>query len=246
MSYLCFGISIVYFIFEKKNGKFLPIILLIVCSFFWGLNSYNKTGKFALLTSTTSLNGLSTGIVYHKNFTKTYPLINPDIYWDEVLLEIKNKNITNEWEASSYILNKSINYIIENPHDVIYGIWKKVYVILFSPFKDTRTLEQLESEGNKNSIRYSNFINKPIFIISLVILLYSIVNQNNLNLKIKKISIYYLTILIFYFFPYISGFIFPRHCVAMYILGFIYILLFCVYSETLNKVKNIFYNKNIK
>lgn len=244
MAYLCFGISIVYFIFEKKNGRFLPIILLIICSFFWGLNSYNKTGKFALLTSTTSLNGLSTGIVYHKNFTKTYPLMNPDIYWEEVLLEIESKNFRNEWEADSYILNKSIKYIIRNPSDVIYGIWKKIYVILFSPFKDTRTIEQLESEGNKNPIRYSNFINKPIFIISLIVLLYSMINLNNINLKIKKISIYYLTILLLYFFPYISGFVFPRHCVAMYILGFIYILLFFIYNDRSKKIKLFFYKKH--
>jgi hypothetical protein len=170
--------------------------------------------------------------------------MNPDIYWDEVLLEIESKNFRNEWEADSYILNKSIKYIIKNPSDVSYGIWKKIYVILFSPFKDTRTIEQLESEGNKNPIRYSNFINKPIFIISLIVLLYSMINLNNINLKIKKISIYYLTILLFYFFPYISGFVFPRHCVAMYILGFIYILLFFIYNDRSKKIKLFFYKKH--
>ena len=243
MVYLCFGISIVYVIYEKKRQKFLPLIFLVFCSVIWSLNSYYKTGKFTSPTSTTSLNGLSTGIVYHKNFTRTYPLMNPDIYWKEVLKEVESKNFKNEWEADRYILSKSIKYIVENPADVTYGILKKFYVILFSPFKDTRTIEQLENENKKNPIRYSNFINKPFFIISLILLLYSTINYNKINLKIKKISIYYLTILVFYFFPYISGFVFPRHCIAMYILGFIYILFFFTYQKNF-KNHNLFLKKN--
>jgi len=243
MVYLCFGISIVYVIHEKKRQKFLPVIFLVFCSVIWSLNSYYKTGKFTSPTSTTSLNGLSTGIVYHKNFTRTYPLMNPDIYWEEVLKEVESKNFKNEWEADRYVLSKSIKYIIENPADVTYGILKKIYVILFSPFKDTRTIEQLENENKKNPIRYSNFINKPFFIISLILLIYSTINYNKINLKIKKISIYYLSILVFYFFPYITGFVFPRHCVAMYILGFIYILFFFTYQKNF-KNHNLFLKKN--
>jgi len=67
MVYLCFGISFVYAIHEKKRQKFLPVIFLVFCSFIWSLNSYYKTGKFTSPTSTTSLNGLSTGIVDRKS-----------------------------------------------------------------------------------------------------------------------------------------------------------------------------------
>lgn len=245
MVYLAFGISFIYFILEKQKQKYIPIVIVILCSFFWGLNSYSKTGKFAFGTSTTSLNGLTTGIVYHKNFTSKYPLMNPDIFWDDVFNEIKTKNIKNEWDADKYIRDKSINYIINNPADVFYGLLKKLYVIFLSPFKDTRTEEQLINENYKNPIRYSNFINKPLFILSIVILFYSILKFNRINSKIRNINNYYLSILIFYFFPYISVYVFPRHCVAMYILGFVYILLFCIYSNTSNKFKNIFYNKKV-
>ena len=85
-----------------------------------------------------------------------------------------------------------------------------------------------------------------LFILSIAILFYSILKFNKINSKIRKVNTYYLSILTFYFFPYISVYVFPRHCVAMYILGFVYILLFFIYSETSNKVKNIFYNKNFK
>ena len=246
MFYLALGISLIYLILEKQKMKYIPLLFVVLCSFFWGLNSYNKTGKFAFATSTTSLNGLTTGIVYHKNFTSKYPLMNPDIFWDDVFNEIKIKNIKNEWEADKYIRNKSINYIINNPADVFYGVLKKLYVIFLSPFKDTRTEEQLINENYKNPIRYSNFINKPFFILSIVILFYSTFKFSKINSKIRKVNAYYLSILTFYFFPYISVYVFPRHCVAMYILGFIYILLFCIYSSTSNRVKNFFYNNNFK
>jgi hypothetical protein len=246
MFYLSFGISLIYFIYEKKKQKLLPLIFVIFCSIIWGLNSYYKTGKFAFATSTTSLNGLTTGIVFHKDFTKSYPLMNPDIYWSDVFEEIKNKNIKDEWQADKYIREKSIKYILENPADVFYGILKKLYVILISPYKDTRTEEQLINEYYKNPIRFSNFINKPVFIISIIILLYSISNFRKVNSKIKKISIYYLSILVFYFFPYLAAYIFPRHCVAMYILGFIYILFFFTYHDNYKIVKKFFLKKNLK
>jgi hypothetical protein len=241
MFYLSFGISLVYFIYEKQKQKFLPLIFIIFFSIIWGLNSYYKTGKFAFATSTTSLNGLTTGIVYHKDFTNHYPLMSPDIYWDNVFQEIKNQNIKDEWEADKYFREKSIKYILENPADFFYGVLKKLYVIFISPYKDTRTDDQLINENDKNPIRFSNFINKPLFIMSIIILLYSISNFRKVNSKIKKISIYYLSILIFYFSPYIAAYIFPRHCVAMYILGFIYILFFFTYHDNYKNSKNFFF-----
>lgn len=246
MFYLSFGISLVYFIYEKQKQKIIPLIFIIFFSIIWGLNSYYKTGKFAFGTSTTSLNGLTTGIVYHKDFTNHYPLMNPDIHWDNVFEEIKNKNIKDEWEADRYFREKSIKYILENPADFFYGILKKLYVIFISPYKDTRTDEQLINENYKNPLRFSNFINKPLFIISIVILMYSIFNFRKVNSKIKKISIYYLSILIFYFSPYIAAYIFPRHCVAMYILGFIYILFFFTYHDNYKIIQSFFYIKKFK
>jgi hypothetical protein len=225
---------------KKKKQNILPVIFIIFCSIFWGLNSYNKTGKFAFGTSALSLNALASSTAYHKDFTSRYPLMSPDIYWNNILEEIKNKNIKNEWDAYKYTRDKSIKYIMENPTDFFYGVTKKLYVIFLSPFKDVRTEDQLIQENYKNPIRYSNFINKPFFIISIFILFYSIYNFKIINLKIKKITIYYFAILIFYFFPYILVFVYPRHCVPMYIIGFIYILLFLIYSDNSNKIKKLF------
>lgn len=240
MFYLCFGVSLIYFFFEKKKNCILPLLFFIFCSFTWGLNSYYKTGKFAFGASALSLNALASSTAFHKDFTSKYPLMSPDIFWGDVLEEIKNKNIKNEWDAYKYSRDRSIKYIMENKTDFFYGVIKKIYVIFLSPYKDVRTEDQLIQENYKNPIRYSNFINKPFFIISVIILFYSIYNFNKINIKIKKISIYYFAILIFYFFPYILVFVYPRHCVPMYIVGFIYILLFSIYSNNSIKIKKFF------
>lgn len=244
MFYLCFGLSIFYLIYEKNKKSVLPLIFIILCSLLWGLNSYNKTGKFAFGSSALSINALSSATAFNKNFTTTYPLMIPDIFWGEILDDIKSNNIKNEWDAYKYTRDKSIKYIVENPLDFFYGVLKKLYVIYLSPFKDVRTPDQILQENYKNPFRFSNFINKPFFIISNLILFYSIYHFKKMNKKIKKISIYYLTILFFYFFPYLIVFVYPRHCVPMYILGFIYILFFFIYSDTTNKIKYFFLKSN--
>ena len=115
------------------------------------------------------------------------------------------------------LINQSLIFLKENPYEVTKGIFKKIYVVTLSPFKDTR--QRIE---DSNPIRYSNFPNKIIFNLSLVFLFINIFNKQRLFAK-KKIDFYYLIILMTYFIPYIIGFVYPRHCTAMYTLAHLYI-----------------------
>ena len=115
------------------------------------------------------------------------------------------------------LINLSLKFLKENPYEVTKGIFKKIYVVYLSPFKDTR--QRIE---DSNPIRYSNFPNKIIFNLSLVFLFINIFNKQRLFAK-KKIDFYYLIILMTYFIPYIIGFVYPRHCTAMYTLAHLYI-----------------------
>jgi len=231
MFYLVCGISIVYFFLEKKKYNYLPFITFMFCSFLWGLNSYNKTGKFAFATSSTSLNGISAGMVYHKEFTKYYPLRSPDMFQKYQYNELRKLKIKNEWDAHSYYLDKSKKYMKENPKDVLYGLMKKLYVIFLSPNKDTRTFDQFNNENIKNPIRYSNFPNKIVFILSIIILSKSLLGFKNLNLFLQHKNIYFMTIVGLYFFPYLAGFVYPRHCVPIYILSHIYLITQLAYPK---------------
>mgnify|MGYP000347765900 CR=1 FL=1 len=78
---------------------------------------------------------------------------------------IKKRGITDEKELMNILINQSLTFLKENPYEVIKGVFKKVYVITLSPFRDTRP--RLE---DSNPIRYSNFPNKIIFNLSLVFL----------------------------------------------------------------------------
>ena len=47
------------------------------------------------------------------------------------------------------LINQSLTFLKENPYEVTKGIFKKIYVVTLSPFKDTR--QRIE---DSNHIRY--------------------------------------------------------------------------------------------
>jgi len=237
--YLSFGLALIYFFIEKKKN-YLPILTIIICSLSWGMKSYVNTGKFAFGPKNTSLNGLTTGLVFHKKFQETYPMYTPDMHWDLVWEEIKKnkKNISNEWDASNLILEKSLKYIYENPIDILLGVYKKIYILTLSPFKDTLIYDE-NIKNPENKIRYSNIPNKIIFLISIIFLFKSFINLKSKNLNLKTLNVYYFFILVFYLFPYISVFIYGRHCTTLYILSYIYLIFYFLFAEKNNKIKKI-------
>ena len=217
MFILAFMIPLAYFYFEKKHNKYLPLIMVIVSNLAWGSYHYTKTNVFPIGPTGSAKNALNLANVYQKDFNSTYPRLSPDIYYYKITELVKEKKITSEKQLMDILINQSLTFLKENPYEVMKGIFKKVYVITLSPFKDTRKRQE-----DGNPIRYSNFPNKIIFNFSLIILFINIFNKHRLFLK-KKIDFYYLIILMTYFMPYIIGFAYPRHCTAMYTLGHIYI-----------------------
>ena len=217
MFILAFMIPLAYFYFEKKHNKYLPLIMVIVSNLTWGSYYYTKMNVFPIGPTGSAKNALNLANVYQKDFNSTYPRLSPDIYYYKITELVKEKKITSEKQLMDILINQSLTFLKENPYEVMKGIFKKVYVITLSPFKDTRKRQE-----DGNPIRYSNFPNKIIFNFSLIILFINIFNKHRLFLK-KKIDFYYLIILMTYFMPYIIGFAYPRHCTAMYTLGHIYI-----------------------
>ena len=110
----------------------------------------------------------------------TYPKVSPDIYHEKTANLIKEKNITNERQLMNILIEQSLTYLKDNPYDVVRGVFKKLYVITISPFKDTR--QRVE---DSNPIRYSNFPNKIIFNLSLILILINLFNKQRIYLKKK-------------------------------------------------------------
>ena len=217
MFILTFIVPLVYIFLEKKHNKYLPLIMILISNLAWGSYHYKTQNYFPIGPTGSAKNALNLANVYHEDFSSTYPRVSPDIYFYKTIELVKEKKITNEKELMDILINQSLTFLKENPYEVMKGIFKKVYVITLSPFKDTRVRQE-----DSNPIRYSNFPNKIIFNFSLIILFINIFNKHRLFLK-KKIDFYYLIILMTYFMPYIIGFVYPRHCTAMYTLGHVYI-----------------------
>ena len=123
---------------------------------------------------------------YHKDFNSTYPRVSPDIYHYRTENLIKEKNIKNEKQLMEILIDRSLKFLKENPFDVIEGVFKKVYVITLSPFKDTR-----QRIDDANPIRFSNFPNKTLFNLSLIFLFINIFSKGG-SFTEKKIDYYYL------------------------------------------------------
>ncbi len=217
MFILTFIVPLAYFYFEKKHNKYLPLIMVIVSNLAWGSYHYTKTNFFPIGPTGSAKNALNLANVYQKDFNSTYPRVSPDIYYYKIIELVKEKKITGEKQLMDILINQSLTFLKENPYEVTKGIFKKIYVVTLSPFKDTR--QRIE---DINPIRYSNFPNKIIFNFSLILLAVNIFNKHRFYSK-KKIDFYYLILLMTYFIPYIIGFVYPRHCTAMYTLAHLYI-----------------------
>ena len=231
-------IPVAYFFLEKKHNKYLPLIMIIVSNLVWGSYHFTKQNYFPIGPKGSAKNALNLANVYQKDFNSTYPRVSPDIYYYKTVELIKTKEIKGEKQLMNILINQSLIFLKENPYEVIKGIFKKVYVITLSPFKDTRP--RIE---DSNPIRYSNFPNKIIFNFSLIFLFINIFNKQKIFSK-KKIDFYYLIILITYFIPYIIGFVYPRHCTAMYTLAHLYVFFNIFQIDKFNINKLI--KKNLK
>ena len=233
MFILTFIVPLIYLFLEKKHNKYLPLIMVIISNLAWGSYHYKMQNYFPVGPTGSAKNAINLAIVYHKDFNSTYPRVSPDIYHYRTENLIKEKNIKNEKQLMEILINRSLKFLKENPFDVIEGAFKKVYVITLSPFKDTR-----QRIDDTNPIRYSNFPNKILFNLSLIFLFINIFNKEG-SFAEKKIDYYYLIILITYFMPYVIGFVYPRHCTAMYTLAHLYFFFNLIKTNKFNIRKYI-------
>lgn len=236
MFYLCLCVSIIY-IFREKKFRYIPIILFFFSNLIWGIYSYSKTNYFAFGIKSTSFNSITMASAYNKEFNLIYPRISPDRIFEKFEDEIIKQGFKNEWQVDEFMMRKNINFFFENPKEVFVGILKKINVILFYPFKDS---QHINPDGTvSNNLRFSNFINKPVFIISLFIVFIRL-KENFFRIeKLDNLNFYYPFIVVSYFFPYLVAFIYSRHCTSIYMISHLYL-----YYNILNfkNLKKLFIN----
>lgn len=234
----------VSYIFMEEKKKYFPLIVIIFSNLIWGFYTYKLNNNFAIGPTGSSFNTLNLANVYQKEFVKTYPQIRPDINYVNIEKYLKESNVSNEDELNDILIKKSINFIINNPSDVFLGLVKKTYVITLSPFKDAQYPD--ENGYVINPIRYSNFSNKFVFNLSLLILFYQLLKKS--KKKFKNKDYYYLLLVVSYFFPYMIAFVYPRHCTSIYTISHLYVLIYLVkkydWMKKINKLNHKILNCN--
>lgn len=241
MFFLCLALAFYYFFtFLKKKEKYylMPLILLILGQIIWGSYSFSKTGFFAYGTKSVSFNSFTLNHAYNNDFNSIYPSISPDTLSEKIENSLPTSVKRDEWSINEYYFKKSINYLKSNPYDVLIGFSKKLYVVFLYPFKDSQFPDEYGIV--KNEIRFSGIINKLFFIFTICLLLLKIFKSYG-NDENKKLNIIFLIILLFYFFPYMVGFIYSRHCTSIYMISYIF-LTFSIHN---NFNRLFFINKKI-
>ena len=254
MFFLVLVIPFAYFFYEKESKyRYLLIITILSANILWGLNSYKKNGFFAFGAKGSSMNAINITSVTHDLFNKTYPEIRPDIHLERTRKIVKDNKITNEKDFVDILIKKANEYIINNPYEYSIGVLKKIYVLNFSPFKDAQMLESVDISVNKylynlrnnienpkitNPIRFSNFPNKVIFNLSLIILFLSIIRNSNNSIFQNKLNFYYFLILLTYLAPYMFAWLYPRHATSLYTLAHFYCFMF--FMEKNSSLSNFF------
>ena len=234
MFFLTFFISIIYFFIEKKDKlRYLPFLIVTISNIIWGAYTYNVAGYFAFGTKGSSMSASNLYMISTKKFNISYPDVVPDVYLYRVKEKIIKDDIKNDKEFTNNLIKSSIKFIKDDPINFLYGVTKRIYVLMFNPFKDAQWPNNYKLfEGNfdpnihqsKNPIRISNIINKLIFNISLLVVFYQLFIPTNKK-NSKKIDYYYISILILYLFPYIVAWIYDRHSSGIYIISHLYLFL---------------------
>ena len=126
------------------------------------------------------------------------------------------KNFKNEWEINNFYFDSSLDYLKSNPKDVFVGVLKKLQIVYFYFKKDSQFPN---SDGNiVNQLRVSNFPNKLIFLIFTFLIIRNVlINPNTRNFFLILFTSLYL-------FPYMVGFIYTRHCTALYMVATFFVI----------------------
>jgi hypothetical protein len=219
---------LIIFFEKKKINKFLPITFSFIAILIWGFYGLSKTGRFPILSSSSSINSHVLAFVMNENFHKYYPDKSTDLI--PIAHEIPGK-IINEWEFFDFYELKNKEYLNLNLDRYLKDILVKIKFIFFGINRDGALPDK---NGNfDNSIRFSLILSKSLFNLGI---LYSfvIIFKNFTKIFSQKKEIYFLSLIILNLLPHIFVWATSKHLVAISNISMIY-LIFC-FVDNKNKI----------
>lgn len=222
-------LPILIIFFEKeKIVKFLPIIFSLLAILIWGFYGLSKTGRFPILSSSSSINSHVLAFVMNESFHKYYPDKSTDLI--PITHELPTK-IMNEWEFYDFYELKNKEYLNLNLDRYLKDIFIKLKFIFFGINRDGALPDKNGSFDN--SIRFSLILSKSLFNLAI---LYSfvIIFKNFKKIFSEKKEIFFLSLVILNLLPHIFVWATSKHLVAISNISMIY-LIFC-FVDKKNKI----------
>jgi len=211
---------LIIFFERKKILKFLPVIFSLLAILIWGFYGLDKTGRFPIFSSSSSINSHVLASAMNENFHKFYPSKSTDLI--PISYEIPN-NISNEWDFFDFYAKKNIEYLDLNLHRYLKNIIIKLKFIFFGINRDGALPDK---NGNfDNSIRFSLILSKLLFNLSILFSLV-ILFKNIKKIFSQKKEIFFLSLIILNLLPHIFVWATSKHLVAISNITMMY-LIFC-------------------
>jgi hypothetical protein len=218
---------LIIFFERKKILKFLPVIFSLLAILIWGFYGLDKTGRFPIFSSSSSINSHVLAFAMNENFHKFYPSKSTDLI--PISYEIPN-NISNEWDFFDFYAKKNIEYLDLNLPRYLKNIIIKLKFIFFGINRDGALPDK---NGNfDNSIRFSLILSKLLFNLSILFSLI-ILFKNIKKIFSQKKEIFFLSLVILNLLPHIFVWATSKHLVAISNITMMY-LIFC-FVEKKNK-----------
>lgn len=219
MFFIVLIIPILIILMEKKNYfKFIPLLFSCLAILIWGLYGLNKTGKFPILSSGSSINSYVMSFAMNDNFYKYYPDKSTDLIPNQ---NINFKDVKNEWEFYEFYKNKNIEYLKNNRERYYKDIIIKAKFIFFGIKRDGALPDK--DKNFDNSIRISQLLSKFFLNLAILILLLTIF-KSIFKKILKKKEIYYLIILLFNILPHLAVWATSKHLIGIINVSLVYLI----------------------
>lgn len=231
MFFIIISIPILILLLEKKSFyKFFPLVFAFIAILTWGFYGLNKTGRFPVLSSSSSFNSYVMAYALNNNFHKYYPNKSTDLIPFNYKLP---KNIKTEWEFYDFYKEKNNEYLKKNFNRYLKDFFIKIKFILFGINRDG-SMPNTNGQFD-NSIRISLIFSKIFLNLSILLLLYNFFKYKKKFLSQKK-EIYFLFIITCNLFPHLLVWATSKHLVGSVNVSMIY-LVFCLFKKNYLKIR---------
>ena len=169
---------LIIFLEKKKIIKFLPFLFALLAILIWGFYGLNKTGRFPILKTSSSINSHVLASVMNENFHRYYPDKSTDLI--PIYHKLPN-NIKSEWSFYDFYEKKNQEYFEKNLSRYVKDLFIKLKFIFFGINRDGALPDH--NSNFDNSIRISLIFSKFLFNLSIILSVFVLLDRKSTRLN---------------------------------------------------------------